>query len=91
MNSLPALAFGSLLALVYGAAFHVWRAGNLGRLAFHLLISLLGFWLAAWIATRLGVNWLTVGALPVGMATLGSLAFLFLGEWLYPKEMPTTR
>jgi hypothetical protein len=80
--TLPAFLFGFLLSTLYGAAFHLWRGGNAGRLLLYLLLAWGGFWVGQVAATRLNWTFLSFGPLHVGMATLVSLIFLGLGYWL---------
>ena len=79
---LPTLLFGVLLSTLYGAAFHLWRGGSVGRLIFDLLLGWVGFWIGQALASQFGWTFFSVGALHVGMATLVSAIFLFSGHWL---------
>ncbi len=82
MLTLPAFLFGLLVASLYGAAFHLWKGGGPGRLFLYLLLSWAGFWLGHFAAARIGISLASVGPLRVGVATIGSLLFLFVGHWL---------
>jgi hypothetical protein len=79
---IPALLLGLVLSTLYGAAFHLWKNGKLPRLIFYLLLSYAGFWTGHFVAGFLGWNLGRIGSLNVGVATVGSLLFLFVGHWL---------
>jgi hypothetical protein len=80
--TLPALAFGLVLSTLYGALFHLWRDGGFGRLVLYILLSWIGFWAGHLLGGLLGLGLGVLGPLNLGMATLGSLAALFVGHWL---------
>jgi len=80
--TLPAFLFGFLLSTLYGAAFHLWRGGNAGRMLLYLLLAWGGFWVGQIAAARLNWTFLSFGPLHIGMATLVSFIFLGLGYWL---------
>jgi hypothetical protein len=80
--NLPALLLGSVLATIYGVAFHVWRGGGLSRLALYIGLSWAGFWLGQFIASKIGFVFISAGQLHIGAATLSSIIFLGIGYWL---------
>jgi hypothetical protein len=80
--TLPALLFGFLIASLYGAVFHLWRGGSLGRLLLYQFLSQLGFWIGHALGKRWGWNFFSLGPLWLGTATLGAIAWLALGHWL---------
>lgn len=80
--TLPALLFGFLLATAYGAAFHLWKGGGAGRLLFYLGLALAGFAAGQYIGQVYNLSIARLGPLHIGLATIASLAFLFLGHWL---------
>jgi uncharacterized membrane protein YeaQ/YmgE (transglycosylase-associated protein family) len=80
--TLPTLIFGILVSTLYGAAFHLWRGGSLGRLLLYLLLGWIGFWVGHLLATNWGWTFLSVGSLRLGMATFGSFLLLLVGYWL---------
>lgn len=80
--TIPALILGIILSSLYGAAFHLWRGGSLGRLILYLILSWAGFWIGQFLATRLGFSFVNVGPLHLGIATIGSILFLVIGYWL---------
>ncbi|HUI88198.1 MAG TPA: hypothetical protein VLX61_05690 [Anaerolineales bacterium] len=80
--TVPSLVLGFVIALLIGALFHLFLGGGLGRLLLYLILSLIGFAVGEWVGGWR--NWVLfpIGTLNLGMATLGSLAFLFIGYWL---------
>ncbi len=89
MLTLPALVFGSLLAVLYGSLFHFWKGGGLLRLLADLLLAFVGFWLGHGLANLQHWQWDLVGALHFGAATAGSLLFLAAGQALTPQPPAT--
>jgi hypothetical protein len=80
--TLPAVLFGVVLSSLFGALFHLWRGGSLGRLLLYIVLSWGGFWGGHALATQMGWSFGSVGSLRVGMGTLGSLLCLGVGYWL---------
>jgi hypothetical protein len=80
--TLPAFLFGLLVAVLYGAAFHVWRGGSFWRLVLYIFLSVAGFWAGHFLGTRMDLDIGKVGPLQMGMATLVSFIFLGVGHWL---------
>jgi len=85
--TIPAFVFGVIISSLYGAAFHLWRDGGIGRLILYLFLSWLGFWVGHFLADRLGWTFGSVGPLHIGLATISSLLFLFIGYWLSKVEV----
>ena len=85
--SLPSILFGLLLSTLYGAVFHLWRGGSLGRLLLYMILGWAGFWSGQLLAARLGWTFGSLGPLHLGMATLLSLIFLAVGYWLSLVEV----
>jgi hypothetical protein len=83
----PALIFGLIISTLYGAAFHLWRGGNIWRLLLYLVLGWTGFWLGQFLATQLGWTFFSLGSLHLGMATLLSAIFLLAGYWLSLVEV----
>ena len=80
--STATLLLGSIIAIFFGAIFHLWRGGKAGRLILYLILSLLGFWAGQFAATLLNLDFDNLGQLHIGFSILGSLIFLFIGYWL---------
>jgi hypothetical protein len=85
--TIPAFLFGLILAALYGAAFHFWRAESLKKMLLYLLLAELGFWAGHFLGAALGWKFALIGLLNVGMGTLGAALFLFVGSWLSQVEI----
>jgi hypothetical protein len=85
--TLPAILFGIVLSTAYGTGFHFLKGGKLYRLFLFILLSWLGFWLGHIAGNSLNWTFAAVGPLNIGAATLGSIAFLIIGEWLSRVEI----
>jgi hypothetical protein len=85
--TLPAILFGIVLSSVYGAAFHFWKGGSIGKMFLFLALSWVGFWIGHIAGAALGWTFASIGPLRGGMATIGSALFLFGGEWLSRVEL----
>jgi hypothetical protein len=81
--NIPAILFGCLFATLFGSLFHFWRGGNFRRFLLFQLLGWLGFWIGDLAGILLKWNFLSVGVLRLGMASLVSILFLFLGNWLF--------
>jgi hypothetical protein len=84
--TLPASLFGLLIALLYGAVYHLIRGGSIWRLFLYLALSLFGFVAGHLIGLWRGWVWYPIGSLNLGVSTLGSLLILILGDWLSRGE-----
>ena len=80
--NLPAYALGLVYALLLGTLFHVWRDGGVGRLLFHMLLSVAGAAAGQWVGNWQGWMLFPIGALNLGLVTLGSIIVVNLGHWL---------
>lgn len=89
--TIPNFILGVLISTLYGALFHFWRGGNAGRLILYLIFSWIGFWLGHIIGALIDLNFLSLGPLRLGLATLGSLVALFFGYWLSLIQPAETR
>lgn len=85
--TLPALLFAILIALLYGALYHLIRGGGFWRLFLYLILSLVGFAAGHLIGLWRGWVWLPLGAVNLGPASAGSLLVLLLGDWLSRIEV----
>ena len=84
--TLPAFLFFSLVGILYGTLFHLWRGGNAGRLLLYVLLGWSGFWVGHFLGDYLMWTFWHFGAVNFGMATLISLVFLALGYWLGKEQ-----
>lgn len=80
--TLPAFLLGVIISTLYGAIFHLWRGGNLGRLLLYIVLSWAGFWVGQFIAEKIHWYFLSFGPLHFGFATFISWIFLLIGHWL---------
>jgi hypothetical protein len=87
MMTFPAIIFGIVLSTIYGTAFHFFKGGSLNRLFLYIILSWLGFWSGHYVGGALGWSFAAAGPLNAGMATLGSVIILFVGEWLSRVEI----
>jgi hypothetical protein len=80
--TLPTLVLGFILSTLIGALFHLWRGGGPGRLLFYLCLSWAGFGIGQWIASNFDWSFDKFGSIHIGAGSIGSLLFLFVGNWL---------
>ena len=85
--TLPTLLFALLVALLYGALYHLVRDGGFWRLFLYFSLSIAGFVVGHWIGLWRGWTFLPLGALNLGLSSLGSLLFLMVGDWLSRIEV----
>ena len=84
--TLPSILIGIVISSLYGAAFHLWRGGNLGRLLLFLILAWFGFWLGHILGYLFGWDFLSLGPLNFGVATLVAILLLGFGSWLFPDK-----
>ncbi len=77
---LPSLLLALLFALLYGALYHLLRGGGFWRLCFYLVLSVIGFGTGYLIGLWRGWVLILVGALDLGLSSVGSFLFLLLGD-----------
>ena len=80
--TLPTLLFALLVALLYGALYHVIRGGGFWRLVLYLILSVIGFAVGQLVGLWRGWLLLPLGSLNLGMSSIGSILILLLGDWL---------
>ena len=86
--TIPTLLFAVVVALFYGAVYHLIRDGGFWRLILYFSLSVSGFALGHLIGLWRGWLFLPLGALNLGLSSLGSLLLLMLGDWLSRIEVP---
>ncbi len=86
--SFPAIFLGFVISTLIGAGFHALRGGGGGKFLLDLILSWLGFWLGQFLAGQLGIHFLSLGSLHLGVTIPFTLIFLFTGNWLSPVETP---
>lgn len=84
--TLPTLSFALLIALLYGALYHLVRGGGFWRLVLYLLLSVMGFVFGHLIGLWQKWAWMAVGSLNLGLSTIGSFLILVIGDWLSRME-----
>ena len=80
--TLASYIFGFIISTLFGVIFHLLRGGSAGRFLLYLILGWVGFWAGHWLASILGWNFLSLGPLHLGMASIGSLVSLAIGYWL---------
>lgn len=80
--TLPTILLGLLIALLYGALYHVIRGGSFWRLLLYLGLSVLGFTAGHIIGLWRGWMLIPLGSLNFGLSSIGSIVILVLGDWL---------
>jgi hypothetical protein len=80
--TLPSLLFALLIALFYGAVFHLIRGGGFWRLLLYLFLSIFGFVLGHLVGVWRGWILIPIGSINLGLASIGSFLLLLLGDWL---------
>jgi hypothetical protein len=89
--TLPTLLLALLIALLYGALYHLIRDGGFWRLFLYFILSILGFGAGHWVGLWRGWTFLPLGPINLGLSTLSSLLFLAIGDWLSRIEVASTR
>jgi len=81
--TIAGLLFGLLVSIMFGAIFHLWKDGGLGRLLYYEGLSVFGFWCGHTFSNFV-THWdlLKLGSLNLGFALLGTILFLGIGYWL---------
>lgn len=85
--TLPTLLFALLIALFYGAFYHLIRGGNFWRLILYFGLSIFGFALGHLLGIWRGWTFIPLGSLNFGLSSLGSFMVLILGDWLSRVEV----
>ncbi len=80
--TLPTILLAFLIAILYGTLYHLARGGGVWRLLFYIGLSILGFTIGQIVGMWRGWLFLMLGAINLGLGTLGSAILLGLGDWL---------
>ena len=91
MMTLPTILLGLLIALSYGAFYHLIRGGSIWRLFLYLALSVIGFAAGHVLGLWRGWTFLPLGSLNFGLSTVGSIVILILGDWLSHVEASSER
>ena len=86
--TLPTLLFALLIALFYGALYHLIRGGSPWRLFLYFGLSTAGFVVGHLFGIWRGWIWLPLGSLNLGLSSAGSIILLIVGDWLSRFEVP---
>ena len=78
----PAILFALLIALLYGALYHLIRGGGLWRLLLYFFLSVFGFVLGHLLGLWRGWFLVPIGTINLGLSSIGSFLLLLLGDWL---------
>ena len=89
--TLPTVLFALLIALFYGALYHLLRDGGLWRLFLYFCLSIIGFVAGHLIGLWREWTLMPLGALNLGVSSGGSIVFLVIGDWLSRFEVPQRR
>ena len=84
--TLPTLLFAILIALFYGAVYHLIRGGGFWRLILFFGLSVFGFAIGHLIGLWRGWTFIPLGSLNFGLSSIGSVMVLILGDWLSRVE-----
>lgn len=85
--TLPSLLLALLIALLYGALYHLIRGGSFWRLILYFSLSIFGFAVGHLIGLWRGWVFLPLGSLNLGLSSIGSAIVLMLGDWLSRIEV----
>jgi len=85
--AIPTLLFAFLIALLYGALYHLIRGGGFWRLLLYLGLSILGFAAGHLLGLWRGWIFVPLGSLNLGMSSAGSVIILVIGDWLSRIEV----
>ena len=80
--TIPTLLFALLIALLYGAAYHLIRGGGFWRLFLYFSLSIAGFVIGHLVGIWRGWVLIPLGSLNLGLSSIGSVMILILGDWL---------
>jgi hypothetical protein len=89
--TLPTLLFALLIALLYGALYHLIRGGGAWRLFLYFGLSVVGFVLGHLVGLWRGWTFIPLGSLNFGLSSVGSILVLILGDWLSRIEVRERR
>ena len=85
--TLPILLLALVIALLYGALYHLIRGGSIWRLPLYFGLSILGFVTGHLIGLWRGWTFIPLGSLNFGLSSVGSILILALGDWLSRIEV----
>ncbi len=80
--NIPSLFLAFIISSLLGVLFHLLRGGGPRRIFFYLILAWLGFFGGHFLAAWQGWVLFLIGTLNAGVAIIGALIFLFVGDWL---------
>ena len=80
--TIPSLLLALLIALLYGALYHLLRDGGFWRLMLYFILSVIGFAAGHFVGLWLGWIFIPLGTIDLGASSAGSLIILVIGDWL---------
>jgi hypothetical protein len=84
--TLPTFLFALVVALFYGAVYHLVRGGGFWKLILYFGLSIFGFVAGHLIGLWRGWTLIPLGSLNFGLSSLGSVMVLIVGDWLSRVE-----
>lgn len=78
----PYLVLSTIIAVAYGAAFHLWKGRGVRELLLYLIASWLGFALGQMLGESIGSELLLIGPVHILEGTVVSWAAILAAWWL---------
>ena len=80
--TLPSFLFGTIIASLVGALFHLLLGGGLGRILVFLIFGWVGFWIGHIIGAQFDWTFANLGPLNLIPALIGCVMTLMIAHWL---------
>ncbi|MEM8857825.1 MAG: hypothetical protein AAGD96_05865 [Chloroflexota bacterium] len=80
-TAIAGVVLSIILAVAYGAAFHVLVGGSLPSIILYLIASLAGFIIGHFVGRFLGIELFRLGAVYLLPASIGSWVLLIFTRW----------
>jgi len=84
--TIPAFLFGSLVAVLLGSLFHLWKGGGFFHILLYILAGEIGFWAGHFFAQLLDLQLWSLGPIRLGPSIISALFFLLLARWLFEMK-----
>jgi hypothetical protein len=85
--TIPSIFLGFVISTLYGSAYHMITGGRASRLLVSLIMGWIGFGIGQALGIHIGWDFVRLGQLFLGFASLSSILFLVLGHWLSRVEV----
>lgn len=85
--TIPSFIFGSVIAIFFGAAYHLWQGGDWKILLLAEFASFLGFWLGHFLGFIFRWELANLGPIYLIQALIGSILALGFVHWLGQSEV----